>query len=116
MRHVGCLVACFVVGFAGAQLLAAPGAMWKCQGTFNCYGGVPCQSPGVDEDGGGISCMEMSPVNHPKCQFTGSETDSCTTVQKNCVRIDMYAGGTCNMNACPHDFPLGNYFQQEDGC
>jgi hypothetical protein len=98
----------------------ADGLGWKCDGSTNCAPTEPCASPGTDEGGGGVSCTMTTPINHKKCIVAQGDENSCTTVQKDCAKIEVYAGGDCSMgsepNSCPTGFPGGSYNVQEDGC
>jgi hypothetical protein len=103
------------------SVVLADGAGWKCQGTFNCQGANCVPNPVNPDNNQQYSCGLLSPINHPKCFYTGNSNDSCTTVQKNCVMITYYLGGACNNNVAPYcntDIPAGvpPTYQQEAGC
>lgn len=95
----------------------ADGPGWTCDGATNCAPNAPCASPGL---GGTVSCTMTTPINHGKCIDTQSEGDNCTTVAKDCAKIQVYWGGTCDMgpvqNSCPTGCPGEAYTVQEDGC
>lgn len=53
----------------------ADGAGWKCDGSTNCAPNEPCASPGIDSEGGGVSCTMTTPIN-PKCVVDQTEANN----------------------------------------
>jgi hypothetical protein len=104
-----------VAGFlclASLVVQAGEGAGWKCQGNQNCAS-TTCVNPP------NYSCAEVTPVNHPKCEYTGTSSDNCKITQRACLKRTYYAGGNCSgtPSACPHAYPwnISDYLC-EDGC
>lgn len=90
----------------------AAGVGWKCQGNYNCAS-TTCVAPP------GYSCADVTPINHPKCEYTGASGDNCTKTDRACLQRVYYAGGLCsgNPSVCPHTYPLNiTDYLCEEGC
>jgi len=111
----------FAMLMSSACLVCAVGLAdvsgWKCDGATHCAPNQPCSSPGL---GGNVSCTMTTPINHQKCVVDQTEASNCATVQRDCARIQVYYGGTCDMGPVPKSCPTGSpgaaYTIQEDGC
>jgi hypothetical protein len=107
--------------FAAAVVIAiswaiahADGVGYKCGGNYNCQT-VNCYNAGGDN----YSCGLVTAVNHNKCELTGNNNDSCTSVNQNCAFVAFFLGGTCDNNNAPYCNGLAtgaSKFLLEAGC
>ena len=108
------LAAALALALSNALLAYAAGVNWNCQGNHNCAS-TTCESYPPE----GKSCAEITPVNHPKCEYTGNRSHTCTITQRACLKKDFYAGGLCEgaPPVCNHAFPYNTpVYYCEDGC
>ena len=111
-RRTEVILAVFLLAVCNAALVYAAGARWNCQGNHNCASTTCINPPDY-------SCGEITPVNHPKCEYTGNRAHSCDITQRACLKVEYYAGGTCHGTppSCAGLFPWNiSAYLCEDGC